>query len=114
MAETLTVDDFAGHLDEPFAIDLGTDFPGLEPLVLTLIKAVPIETDQDLGERRAPFSVVFRGPVEPELPQRFYPLDCETLGHLGIFLGPGAGRGRLGNGPRETHVGIGKVFDSIG
>ncbi len=88
MAETLTVDDFAGHLDEPFAIDLGTDFPGLEPLVLTLIKAEPIETSQDLEERRAPFSLVFRGPGEPVLTQRIYALDNETLGRLEIFLVP--------------------------
>ena len=88
MVETLTLDDFAGHLEEPFAIDLGTDFPGLEPLVLTLIEAEPIETSQDLGERRAPFSLVFRGPGEPELAQRIYPLDNETLGRLEIFLVP--------------------------
>ncbi len=88
MIETLTLDDFAAHLEEPFAIDLGTDFPGLGPLVLTLIKAEPIETSQDLGERRTPFSVVFRGPGEPELTQRIYPLDNETLGRLEIFLVP--------------------------
>ena len=88
MLETPTLEDFAAHLEEPFAIDLGTDFPGLEPLVLTLIKAEPIETSQDLGERRAPFSVVFRGPVEPELAQRIYALDNETLGRLEIFLVP--------------------------
>ncbi len=88
MPETLTLEDFAAHLDEPFAVDLGTDFPGLEPLVLTLIKAVPIETDQDLGERRAPFSLVFRGPGEPALAQRLYALDNETLGRLEIFLVP--------------------------
>ncbi len=88
MAETLTVDDFAAHLEEPFAIDLGTDFPGLEPLVLTLIKAEPIETSQDLGQRRPPFSLVFRGPGEPVLAQRLYALDNETLGRLEIFLVP--------------------------
>ncbi len=88
MLETLTLDDFAAHLDEPFAIDLGTDFPGLEPLVLTLIKAEPIKTSQDLGERRPPFSLVFRGPGEPALVQRIYPLDNETLGRLEIFLVP--------------------------
>ena len=82
------MDDFAAHLEEPFAIDLGTDFPGLEPLVLTLIKAEPIETSQDLGERRAPFSLVFRGPGEPVLAQRIYALDNETLGRLEIFLVP--------------------------
>ncbi len=88
MIETLTVDHFAGHMDEPFAIDLGTDFPGLEPLVLTLIKAEPIESSQDLEERRAPFSAVFRGPAEPQLAQGIYTLDNETLGRLEIFLVP--------------------------
>ncbi len=85
MPETLTVEDFAAHLGQPFAIDLGTE---VEPLVLTLIEAEPIETSQDLGERRAPFSLVFRGPGEPALTQRIYPLDNETLGRLEIFLVP--------------------------
>ena len=85
MPETLTVETFAAHLEEPFAIDLGTE---IEPLVLTLIEAEPIETGQDLGARRAPFSLVFRGPGELVLDQRIYPLDNEALGRLEIFLVP--------------------------
>ncbi len=88
MAETPTLEDFAAHLEEPFAIDLETDFPGLEPLVLTLIKAEPIDTGQDPGERRVPFALVFRGPGEPALAQRVYALDNATMGRVDIFLVP--------------------------
>jgi hypothetical protein len=37
---------------------------------------------------RTPFSLVFRGPREPLLPQRIYPLQHSVLGVLEIFLVP--------------------------
>ncbi len=88
MPETLIREDFAARLNETFRLDLGTDFPGLEALELALIKADPIETGQDIGDRRAPFSLVFRGPMEPLLNQSIYKLDNEAMGHLEIFLVP--------------------------
>ncbi len=40
------------------------------------------------GALRAPFSVVFRGPLTPVLPQAIYPLTHDQLGPLDLFLVP--------------------------
>lgn len=39
-------------------------------------------------DERSPFSVVFRGPREPLLPQRIYALDNDEVGRLELFLVP--------------------------
>ena len=101
MLETLTLADFAARVDEPFVLDLKTDFPGLEPLVLTLAKAEAIKTNRDLGDARAPFSLLFQGPAEPVLGQRIYPLDNEVLGRIELFLVP---LGPVGDGMRYEAV----------
>ena len=88
MLETLTREVFAQRLNEIFRIDLGNNFPGLEALELALVAADAIETGQDSGERRAPFSLIFRGPMEPLLNQSICRLDNETMGSLEIFLVP--------------------------
>jgi hypothetical protein len=46
------------------------------------------ELDAQSGRRRAPFSIVFRGPLEPILPQRIYPLRHDTLGSFELFIVP--------------------------
>lgn len=38
--------------------------------------------------KREPFSLLFRGPSQPVLPQRIYPLRHDTLGTLELFLVP--------------------------
>ena len=88
MPEMLTREDFAGRLNEIFRLDLDTDFPGLAALGLTLIEAAEIKTSQDLGDLRAPFSLVFRGPLEPILNQGTYKLDNAVMGRQEIFLVP--------------------------
>ena len=88
MLETLTRDDFAQRVNETFRLDLGADFPGVDAIELTLVEAKAIELSQDHGDRRAPFSLLFRGPAEPVLNQSTYPLDNGTLGRLEIFLVP--------------------------
>jgi hypothetical protein len=40
------------------------------------------------GRPRTPFSLVFRGPAEPVMPQRIYRVDHEELGALELFLVP--------------------------
>jgi hypothetical protein len=37
---------------------------------------------------RAPFSIVFRGPRDPVLPQRIYRLEHDELGTVDLFLVP--------------------------
>jgi hypothetical protein len=41
-----------------------------------------------VGERRAPFSIVFRGPATPILPQRIYRLEHPAIGSFDLFLVP--------------------------
>ncbi len=40
------------------------------------------------GQPRLQFSLVFRGPLEPVLPQAIYGLEHDALGHLDLFLVP--------------------------
>ncbi|WP_121255983.1 DUF6916 family protein [Nocardioides ferulae] len=40
------------------------------------------------GEQRRQFSLVFRGPAEPVLPQATYPLTHPEVGELQLFLVP--------------------------
>lgn len=40
------------------------------------------------GTLRTPFSVVFRGPLEPVMPQGIYHVEHEHLGMLDIFIVP--------------------------
>jgi hypothetical protein len=42
----------------------------------------------DESGARAPFTLVFRGPPEPLLPQRIYRLEHDFIGALEIFLVP--------------------------
>jgi hypothetical protein len=37
---------------------------------------------------REPFSIVFRGPLEPVLPQRIYRFEHEALGAFELFIVP--------------------------
>ena len=55
------------------------------------VELVEVET---VGERpfessgRVPFSLVFRGPREPVLPQRIYRFENEALGDFELFIVP--------------------------
>jgi hypothetical protein len=40
------------------------------------------------GRPRTPFSLVFRGPLQPVMPQRTYRIEHADLGELDIFLVP--------------------------
>lgn len=40
------------------------------------------------GAFRAPFSLLFRGPITPVMPQAIYPLKHEKLGMLELFIVP--------------------------
>jgi hypothetical protein len=42
----------------------------------------------DAAGLRQPFSVVFRGPVEPLLPQRTYSVTQEEIGSFPLFIVP--------------------------
>ena len=78
--EELTHETFASRIGEPFAI--------AEPTALELSLE---QANLGIAARdpaRRPFSLVFRGPPRPLLPQRIYRLEHAALGPLEIFIVP--------------------------
>lgn len=79
----LTHDTFAGRVGETFRdTDAG--------IALDLLRVDDLtETARNVPEgQRAPFSLLFRGPDEPVLPQSIRPLEHDDLGRLDIFVVP--------------------------
>lgn len=79
----LKLESFTPHVGSTFSV--ATD--GL-PLELTLAEASPAGVGEIPSGVRAPFSLLFRGPAGPILPQSIYRLDHLELGALDIFLVP--------------------------
>ena len=84
MVEDFTVSTFSELVGSPFSLRLD-DGSALE---LELVDATPAPSHPGEARERAPFSIVFRGPTEPVLPQRIYPLENETLGAFELFIVP--------------------------
>ncbi len=84
MLESFTLETFAPHQDEPFRLhpDAG------DPLDLRLVEVTPLGERTAPAGGRAPFSLVFRGPRAPLLPQRIYRLEHDAIGTFEIFLVP--------------------------
>jgi hypothetical protein len=87
MLETFTQTTFAAHLGTHFHLTL-TDGPGLSLELLDVTPWQPQTGDTVQAPRRAPFSVLFRGPMTPILPQRIYTLEHLHLGTFELFLVP--------------------------
>lgn len=83
MLESLTQKDFLEKVGEEFRI-VNRD----APIVLTLVEAIDLSRPDAPGPRRSPFSLVFRGPLAPVMPQRTYALEHASLGRLEIFIVP--------------------------
>jgi hypothetical protein len=77
---SLTAEDFRACLEAQFSVPEGP------------IECELIEVNEFAGEvtsaPRAPFAVVFRGPLEPFLPQGMHRFEHEALGSLDLFLVP--------------------------
>lgn len=93
MLDKVTKETFLPLVEQTFVLDL--DGNGSVPLQLTTVVSHP----EPPGSQRvaAPgttlrqegFSLTFRGPRRPALPQRMYRLDHETLGTIdALFLVP--------------------------
>ena len=81
MLEQLTYDMLEPLVDRKFRVR--GEFGSFEALLVECKKL----TGATEGER-TPFSAVFRGPMEPVLPQQIYSLECEEIGSLDLFLVP--------------------------
>ncbi len=83
MLEKLTFRDFFERVGEQFRV-AGSE----APIALALVEATDLSRPNAPGPRRTPFSLIFRGPSSPVLPQRIWPLEHAVLGRLEIFLVP--------------------------
>ncbi|MBW3670497.1 MAG: hypothetical protein KY432_02360 [Acidobacteria bacterium] len=82
MLEKLTVDDFKPLTGEAFVL---TE-QGIE---LQLERVMPVMESERARLSRQPFSLIFRGPSTPHLPQRIYSLEHRSFTEpLEIFLVP--------------------------
>jgi hypothetical protein len=93
--QSLTIETFAKRIGDRFALRVRRD----AALELELIETNPLGSRP--GRGRAPFSILFRGPLAPVMPQCIYPLAHETLGSLELFIVP--------IGPRDG----GMVYEAI-
>lgn len=81
MLDRLTADDFRRHLEQTVRVSAGDQAFDAE-----LIEVSGLPTHD--GDHRAPFSVTFRGPVEPWLEQQICAVEHAELGRLELFLVP--------------------------
>jgi Domain of unknown function (DUF6916) len=95
--DSLGADDFEPHIEDEFVIAGGHGASVAARLV-----AVTDHGTIGGGTRASQFSVVFRGPREPVLPQAIYRVGHEQMGVLEIFLVP--------LGPDEDGIGYEAVF----
>ena len=79
--------DFVAVLNQPFELRLEAS-RSLEMELLEVTELGLDSTDDQPSSKRRPFSIVFRGPREPLLPQRIHRVAHEKLGALDLFLVP--------------------------
>ena len=65
-----------------FRVDVGSG--GATEFELVEVRALRPSTDAN----GRPFSLLFRGPASPVLPQKMYPMEHDRLGVLSIFVVP--------------------------
>ena len=79
--DSLALSDFVEDVHRIFRVAVGPERLRLE---LTEAASLPASA----GAPRAPFSLTFRGPAQPLLPQGTYEFDHPRLGPLAIFIVP--------------------------
>ncbi len=83
MPVNITYEELDACLGEAFALT-----GGQTPLELRLIEIKRLADTPDGPAGRLPFSLLFRGPLEPVMPQRIYPLHNARIGEVELFLVP--------------------------
>jgi hypothetical protein len=79
----LTADDFSPHAGSRYWLHPGG---GAEPIPLELVEVKA--GGRALRRNRQAFSLVFRGPLRPSVPQAIYRLEHDAMGALDLFLVP--------------------------
>ncbi|MCL4262375.1 MAG: hypothetical protein KJ069_04140 [Anaerolineae bacterium] len=93
MLDKVTKESFEPYINQIFSLDL--DGQGLVPLQLTSVVSHPAypgyqrAAPEGATLRQEGFTLSFRGPTHPALPQRMYNLEHETMGKVEmLFLVP--------------------------
>jgi len=86
--QTLTAGDFRPHQGTRFRLTSEPRPGGLPAIIETELVGVTEHGTSAPGSFRAPFSVLFHGPLQPVLPQGSYRVEHEQLGTLELFLVP--------------------------
>lgn len=84
--ETLTAKDFHDYRGTRFRLTAGSPEGGQSVSVEAELAEVSGDADGAQGTFRAPFSVLFHGPVEPILPQGICRVEGERFGTVELFL----------------------------
>jgi len=84
MVKDFTLSTFSELAGAPFRLHLDDG----STLDLELVSVTPTPTHPGETRERAPFSIFFRGPTEPVLPQRTYQFENDSLGAFELFVVP--------------------------
>ncbi len=99
MVDHFDASTFSGRVGERFRVVCDD---GLT-LDLELVSVMPgLAHPGDARRRRAPFSIVFHGPLDPVLPQRMYRFEHVELESFDLFIVP--------IGPDDEHMQYEAVF----
>jgi hypothetical protein len=85
--DRLSASSFAPAVGDTFTVD-AEDAGQLELELLESRLHDPDAPAEDASGARAQFTLTFRGPADPLLPQRIYHLEHPSLGALEIFIVP--------------------------
>jgi hypothetical protein len=86
--ETLTAEDFRDHRGTRFRLTGGPDGGGSPVCIDAELAEVTEHSAGSPGAFRAPFSVVFHGPLRPVAPQGIYRIEHHQLGTFELFVVP--------------------------
>ena len=79
-----THEHFESSLNQAFSVI----FDNAIKLELELIEVKPLGKGDPNADARQPFSLLFRGPLEPMLPQQLHRLENPGIGEMSLFLVP--------------------------
>jgi hypothetical protein len=86
--QILTAEDFRAHQGTRFRLTGGAPPGGSPASVEAELAEVSEHGAGPPGAVRAPFSVLFHGPLEPVMPQGIYRLEHEQFGTVELFIVP--------------------------
>jgi hypothetical protein len=107
--ETLTAEDFQGKHGTRFRLS-GESAEGGSPASFEAELAEVNEHPAAAGTFRAPFSLVFHGPLEPVMPQGTYRVEHEHFGTVALFIVPVGPNASAESGEAPTAMRYEAVF----